>query len=261
MKSQPHSDSTNDRSASAEAAEPAAPVRSAFLTTHWSVVLAAAGSDSNEALAALQILCETYWYPLYAFVRRNGFDAADAEDLIQEFLSGLLCAGSFPDVDRSRGRFRAFLLASLKHFLANEHDRRKALKRGGGKPAVSIDQAVAEGWYRLEPTDSASPDQLFERRWALTLLDRVYRTLRQEYVHASRESLFESLKGALAGVRETESAAAIGRRLGMTEGAVRVAAHRLRQRYRELLRDEISQTVGSQDEVDAEIRHLFNVFA
>jgi len=230
-----------------------------FATTHWSLVVAARGA-SPVAREALAELCRLYWYPLYAYVRRRGHSADEAQDLTQEFFARLLERDDLAGLDPARGRFRAFLLAACRHFLANQNDRAQALKRGGGLRPRSLDLADADRRYAAEPSHEQTPERLFERRWALTLLDRVLQRLRQHYETAGQLVLFERLKGSLAGetdVPHAESAAA----LNMTEGAVKVAAHRLRQRYRDLLRDEIARTVAEPAEVDDEVRALFAALA
>lgn len=214
-----------------------------------------AKGDATSAHAALEKLCATYWYPLYAFVRRQGRTPHDAQDLTQEFFSRLLEKGWLASVDRERGRFRSFLLASMKHFLANEWDREHALKRGGGATPLRLDDAVAEDRYRLELHQEVSPEQLFDRRWALTLLERVLAGLREEMTAAGKLAQFEVLKGSLSG--EKAGYAQIARELKMTEGAVKVASHRLRERYRALIRAEIANTVASPGEIEDELRHLF----
>jgi RNA polymerase sigma-70 factor (ECF subfamily) len=230
-----------------------------FATTHWSLILAARGS-SPEARAALEELCRRYWYPLYAYIRRRGHTADAAQDLTQELFARLLERDDLAALDPARGRFRAFLLTACRHFLANEHDRARTLKRGGGRRILALDLGDADRRYAAEPGHEQTPERLFERRWALTLLDQVLRVLRQRYEAAGQADLFERLKGTLTGAADgayAEAAAA----LGMTEGAVKVAAHRLRQRYRALLRDEIAQTVADPDEVDDEVRTLFQALA
>jgi RNA polymerase sigma-70 factor (ECF subfamily) len=228
-----------------------------FATTHWSLVVAAGQGDSPDARAALATLCQTYWYPLYAYVRRHGRGAEEAQDLTQAFFAELLEKEYLQDADRERGKFRAFLLTAFKHFLSKERDRASALKRGGGRATLSLDLPAGERRYRLEPADQATPETLFERRWALTLLDQVLARLRQEYAGSGKGPLFEQLKGFLAGEKGPEPYAQLAREFGMTEGAFKVAVHRVRRRYRELLRAEIAQTVDSPEEVDDELRHLF----
>ncbi|MEM9280463.1 MAG: sigma-70 family RNA polymerase sigma factor [Verrucomicrobiota bacterium] len=229
------------------------------MTTHWSVVLAAQGSDSIPAGTALANLCESYWYPLYAFIRRRGHDPHDAQDLTQAFFEKLLEKNYLTSVAREKGKFRTFLLASLKHFLANEWDRSQAAKRGGGHLPISLDDTQSEARYQLEPAEHLSADKLYERRWALTLLDQVLERLKSEMADSGKETQFEALKPCLTQGKGEQSFAAIGKQLGVSEGTARVAAHRLRQRYRDLLRDEIAQTVADQSDVDEEIRYLISV--
>ena len=232
-----------------------------FATTHWSVVLTAQRSDSTRAQAALSVLCRTYWYPLYAYVRRQGQSPEDAQDLTQEFFARLLARNYLADVSRDKGRFRSFLLAALKHFLANEWDRARAAKRGGGQPPLSLDDTEAENRYRLEPADTMSADRIFERRWALTLLEQVLRRLRDDHSAAGKLGLFEELKPCLVDAGSSAPYAELGTRLNMSEGAVKVAVHRLRQRYRELLREEIAQTVATPAEVEDEIRQIIAILS
>jgi RNA polymerase sigma-70 factor (ECF subfamily) len=221
--------------------------------------VAAVGADSGQARKALAHLCETYWYPLYAFVRREGHAPDDAQDLTQEFFARLLEKNWLEAVDREKGKFRSFLLAAVRHFLANEWDRAHRLKRGGGVNIVSLDAQTAEDRYALEPADSMTADRIFERRWALTLLEQVLAGVRREFVAAGRETLFEELKVALTGGKVPY--AEVAARLNLSEGAVRVAVHRLRVRYRELLRAEIAETVSAEEEIDAEVQHLFAALA
>ena len=235
--------------------------QAAFVTTHWSVVLTARRSDTTRAQAALAKLCQTYWYPLYAYVRRRGYGPHDAQDLTQEFFARLLEQNWLAQADRERGRFRTFLLAALSHFLANEWDKAQAQKRGGAVQLVPLQLDSAETRYGQEPTDPVTPEQCFERRWALALLDEVLNRLRQEHVTAGTERLFDALKPCLVGDRQAQPYAALAAELSMTEGAVKVAVHRLRQRYRQLLRGEIGNTVATPEEVNAEMHHLFAVLA
>lgn len=225
-----------------------------FATTHWSIVVSAGRVRSPEANRSLAILCESYWFPLYAFVRRAGHSADDAQDLTQEFFVRLLDKHFLAAADSKKGRFRTFLITAVKRFLANEYDRARAQKRGGGQPMVSLEALEAK--YCQEPADTLTPERIFERQWALTLLDQVLARLHAEMATDSKAALFDALKGHLTG-GQTTGYAATAARLGMTEGAVKVAAHRLRQRYRELLREEIAQTVANPDEIDEEIRYLF----
>jgi len=225
------------------------------------VVLSAGRSDSTHARDALEKLCRTYWPPIYAFVRRQGHSPHDAEDLTQAFFARVLERNYFADADQTRGRFRSFLLGSLKHFLANEWDKARAQKRGGGQHVIPIDATSAETSCGFEPADNVTPEKIFERRWALTLLDQVLRRLREEYAADGREKLFEQLKPTLTEASRTVRYAEIAARLETSEGAVKVAVHRLRQRYRELLRAEIADTVADPGEIEDEIRNLFAALA
>jgi RNA polymerase sigma factor (sigma-70 family) len=234
-----------------------APPESAFATTHWSIVLAAGEKAGETARAALSTLCERYWYPLYAYVRRHGCQPDDAADLTQAFFARLIEKNVVAHADPQRGRFRTYLLASLKHFLANEWDREKALKRGGGLKPISLDVARAEDSYRLASARIATPEELFERYWALTLLECVLQDLRAQYTREGKAQLFDRLKGFLTGAAPDASYAQAGAVMSMSEGAVKVATHRLRKRYRNLLRQHISQTVATENEIDQEIRELF----
>jgi RNA polymerase sigma factor (sigma-70 family) len=225
------------------------------------VVLTAGRGSSPQAGRALEELCRTYWYPLYAYVRRRGHSPHEAEDLTQEFFARLLAKNYLADVDREKGKFRSFLLASLKHFLANEWDRAQAAKRGGGQPHLSLDAQTAETRYQAEPADDLTPEKLLERQWALALLDQVLARLQAEFVADSKEKQFDELKLWLTEGKGATSYAVVAARLGTTEGAAKVAVHRLRRRYRELLRDEISHTVTTPAEIEEEIRHLFAAFA
>jgi RNA polymerase sigma-70 factor (ECF subfamily) len=226
-----------------------------FATTRWSLVRAARDPSAPESRAALAALYEAYWYPLYAYIRRRGHGPDQAQDLTQELFARLLEKDGLASVDEGRGRFRCFLLAACRHFLSNQRDHDRALKRGGGRPGLSLDGLDAEGRYRCEPAHEETPERLFERRWALALLDRTLSRLRGEYAASGRERLFEHLKGHLAGAGAPHAHSAA--ELGMTEGAVKVAVHRLRARYRELLHDEIAQTVDGPGEVEDEVRALF----
>ncbi len=231
-----------------------------FASTHWSVVLAA-GFDSTRAREALNRLCQTYWYPLYAYVRRKGHNPHDAQDLTQEFFARFLAKNYLADVQREKGRFRSFLLAAMNHFLANEWDRVRRRKRGGGQIPLSLDAKAAETRYLLEPADTLSADRIYERRWGLTLLDDVLRRLEQDYVSAGAQELFRQLEFCLTGERASVPYAELAVRLRMTEGAVKVAVHRLRRRYRQILRAAIAETVSTPEEVEEEIRYLFKVVA
>jgi RNA polymerase sigma-70 factor (ECF subfamily) len=229
-----------------------------FTTTLWSVVLRAGGDESATARAALAELCETYWYPLYSFVRRRGYGPDDAEDLTQSFFASLLENAVLKRADRDRGRFRTYLLAALKNFLANEWDKQRAAKRGGRHVITSLDQASAESRFRLEPSYEAAPERHFERQWALAMLDQSLLSLRDEYAAQGKTTLFEDLRGVITG--GAAPYAEIALRHKMSEAAVKVAAHRLRRRYREILRLRIAQTV-EEDEVDDEVRQLLAALA
>jgi RNA polymerase sigma-70 factor (ECF subfamily) len=233
-----------------------------FAPTRWSVVLRAAKPDSSsQAREALASLCQAYWYPLYAYVRRLGHNPHDAQDLTQEFFARLLQKHYLAGIQREGGRFRSFLLAALKGFLANEWDRAHAQKRGGGRSAVSIDATAAETRFAEEPADELTPERIFERQWARALLAQVLARLRAEHVAAGKAELFEQLSASLSQPRGAVPYVEIAGRLGMTEGAVKMAVQRLRGRYRDLLRAEIAETVADAGEVEAEIRHLFAAFA
>ena len=225
-----------------------------FATTHWSVVVSAGDKRSPQADRSLAILCENYWFPLYAFVRRAGHSAEDAQDLTQEFFVRLLDKNYLAAADRQKGRFRTFLLTAVKRFLANEYDRAGAKKRGGGRTIVSFENLEAR--YLQEPADTLTPERIFERQWAIALLDQVLARLQAEMTADGKAALFDALKDHLI-VGRAAGHAVTAARLGMSEGAVKTAAHRLRRRYRELLREEIAQTVASPDEIAAEIRYLF----
>lgn len=246
--------STTSPSTSAPARDAAQAV---FVTTQWSAVLAAGHSDTTHARTALEQLCRQYWPPLYAYVRRAGRTREEAEDLTQEFFARLLAQNTVARADPARGRFRSFLLASLKHFLANEWDKATARKRGGGAQLLPLEFDTAETRCTQPVAPGDTPDRAFDRQWALTLLDVVLGRLRQEYAGAGREDLFLGLKDTLAGGRAEIPYRDLGVRLALSEGAVKVAAHRLRQRYRELLRLEIANTVAAPEEVEEELRQLF----
>ncbi|HEY2951108.1 MAG TPA: RNA polymerase sigma factor [Verrucomicrobiae bacterium] len=226
-----------------------------FATTHWTVIVHARQGDSPQARAALEQLCRTYWYPLYAYVRRQGHGPHDAQDLTQAFFETFLEKNYLDDVRHERGKFRSFLLVALKHFLANEWDKAQAQKRGGGK-LVPLDDS-AETRYIREPRDELTAEKIFERRWALTLLEQVLSRLREEFVADGKTAQFDCLKVFLSAGKGAVPYAQVAVELEMSEGAVKTAVHRLRQRYRELLRAEIAHTVFSPGEIDGEIRHLF----
>ncbi|MHC4742646.1 MAG: RNA polymerase sigma factor [Planctomycetota bacterium] len=232
-----------------------------FATTHWSVVRAAGRPDSVHYRQALETLCQTYWFPLYAYLRRHGNNANRAEEYTQAFFAHLLEKESVRLADPSRGKFRSFLLASLKHFLSDLHDYEHAKKRGGGKQIFSLDFENAETQYALEPADRLNADKLFDRSWAMTVLDRAMTRLQDEAKDEKKKKLFEELKVYLTAGKDAASYGEVAERIGMSEGTVRVAVHRLRKRYREVLRDEIAQTVSSEEEIDQEIRDLFTALA
>ena len=231
-----------------------------FATTHWSVVLAAKPGTSPGAAKALESLCRTYWYPLYAYVRRGGHHPEDAQDLVQEFFSRLLARDFLASVQPAKGKFRWFLLSAIKRFLINERARAAARKRGGGQAPVPFDGDQAEERYRFEVADHLTPDKLFDRAWAANLIEATHRRLEEECVLEGKRGLFERLKVVLSGDQASGTYAEIGTGLGMTEGAVKVAVHRLRRRYRDLLREEIAQTVPDALSLEEELRDLLAVF-
>jgi DNA-directed RNA polymerase specialized sigma24 family protein len=231
--------------------------RAAFVTTHWSVVLTSAGSDSPQARAALEQLCRTYWYPLYCYIRRRGYSHEDAQDLTQGFLLRWLESKSFARADASKGRLRSFLLAGLNHFLSDEWDRVSAQKRGGGLPTLCfMDTQAADVRYRLERADERSPEKLFERRWALTLLDQVLARSEQEFREAGKLEVFRRLRGFLIAGTGEDSYAQVAAELGMSREAVKKAVQRMRHRYYELFREEVAHTVADPAEVEEELRYL-----
>lgn len=230
----------------------------AFFTTHWSVVLAARG-DSMEAKAALEKLCRTYWWPLYGFVRREGYKPEEAQDLIQAFFARLLERKDLETVRQERGRLRSYLLASLKNFLSKARHRELTVKRGGGRPLVSLDDLLARERIDQEPAHNLSPDRMYERRWALTLLEQVLTRLRAEYEAAGKLQLFDRLKELLARESGQPSQAEIAAEMQMTENAVKQTFHRMRHRYRQLLHEEIAHTVAAPEDVEDELRHFIAV--
>lgn len=222
------------------------------------MVLEAGDGDSAAAQAALERLCQTYWYPLYVFVRRKGHPPEDAQDLTQEFFARFLKNRYVELADQSRGKFRTFLVRSLEHFLINEWTKRRAVKRDGAHQKVSWDEAGAEERYSHERVDGLAPDKLYEKRWAMSLLEKVMEQLRADFA-SEKTDLFEALKPTVWGEATDSSYREIASKLGMGESAVKVAAHRMRQRYREFLRNEVAQTVATKLEVDEELRHLIAV--
>ncbi len=230
-----------------------------FATTHWSVVLAARDGDSPGGSKALNDLCRAYWPPLYAYIRREGHAIAEAQDLTQEFFARLLERDYLARLDQQRGKFRSFLLAYVKHFLSEQRDKARAQKRGGGQTLLSLDAAEGEEGYVSEPVDELTPDQIFERRWVQTLLQRAVDRLAAEYAKVGKAAVFEALKDFQPRQTGSQTYAQIGADLGTTEAAVKSAMQRMRQRHREILREEISQTVTSPGEVEEEIRHMREV--
>ena len=232
-----------------------------FATTRWSMVLAAGHSSVLGAQEALEKLCRAYWYPLYVYVRRQGQSPHDAQDLTQEFFARLLEKKHLRLADPDRGKFRAFLLKSLKHFLVNEWEKARTQKRGGGQCFIHLDLDIAESRYAAEPVRALGLDQVYEKRWAVTLIEAVLARLRQSYAAADRLPVFEALKPFIWGEQTKLTYAEVAPQLELTEGAVKVAVHRLRGRYRELLRAEIAETVATPGEVDEELQHLIAVLS
>jgi len=228
-----------------------------FATTHWSVVLQAGQPGAPGYQQALETLCRGYWFPLYAYLRRHGYDNHQAEDYTQAFFCRVLEKQVLRLADSKRGRFRSFLLATLKNFLADERDRARAQKRGGGRKLLSIDFNEAENQYALEPADRLSPEKLFDKSWALTVLERTMACLKTELAGKNKKELFDHLKIYLTAEKGSIPYRDTAAELNMTEAAVRTAVHRLRRHYRKSLRDEIAQTVTSEDQIDEEIDDLF----
>jgi RNA polymerase sigma-70 factor (ECF subfamily) len=242
--------------------QPSAPSKAEwFASTHWSVVLAAKEGDSPMANEALERLCRTYWPPLYAFIRREGYDEAEAKDLTQEFFLRLIDRELLKRLRNQRGKFRSFLLTFLKNFLWEHRGKANAQKRGGGKTIVSLDDVSEQGSYLNEPVNRFSPDQVFERRWAQTVFQVALNRLRAEYVESGRGPFFDLLKDFQPREAGAPSYAQIGEGFGMTEAAVKSAVQRMRQRHREILREEIAHTVTTPEEIDDEIRHLREVLS
>jgi RNA polymerase sigma-70 factor (ECF subfamily) len=232
-----------------------------FATTHWTLVLAAGKRRTAQSDSALEQLCATYWFPLYAYIRRRGHSREDAEDLTQAFFARFLEKNYLEDLTAERGKFRAFLLASLKHFLANEWDKSQRRKRGGNKVHLSLDWQTADTRFQIAAANAPGPDQAFDREWAMALLAKVIERLRGECQADGRSGQFEQLKIFLTAGKGAASYADAAKSLGMEEGAARTAAHRLRKRYRELLRDEISQTLADPSLVEEEMCALFGAFS
>jgi RNA polymerase sigma-70 factor (ECF subfamily) len=228
-----------------------------FATTHWSVVLAARQAPSPEAEAALEALCRNYWYPLYAYVRRQGNPPHDAQDLTQAFFARLFEKDYLASVAPEKGKFRSFLLAALNHFLSNERARTQAARRGGGRPVISLDATDEESRYALEPVAPGSPESAFDRNWAVTLLERAFGTVREEFEKSGKGILFDKLKPFLAEGVSTGDYSTAAKELNLSANAVAVSVHRLRQKYREAVRAEVAQTVANPDQMDEEMQHLF----
>jgi len=226
-----------------------------FATTHWSVVLTARGDDSQSA-QAMERLCRTYWPPLYAYIRRDGYDAAEAQDLTQDFFARFLARDYLQQLRHQEGKFRSFLLAYLKNFLSEQRRRAGAQKRGGGCVFVSLNEPAGEEGYLREPVDELTPDQVFERRWAQTVLQTALNRLRMEYVARGQTALFERLQDYQPREPGGQSYAQLGREFAMSEAAVKSAVQRMRQRHRELLREEIAQTVSRPEEIEEELRYF-----
>jgi RNA polymerase sigma-70 factor (ECF subfamily) len=238
------------------------PARPVFVTTHWSLVLSARDRQSPQSSAALEKLCRIYWYPLYAYIRRNGQTKENAEDLTQAFFARLLEKKFLESAQQERGRFRSFLLVALKRFLANEWEYAHAQKRGGFQPHMSLDTELAESKFKSEiATTEIPPDRAFERRWALTLLEQTMLRLRSEFKSAGKISEFEKLKIFLTADKKEIPYTKTAEELGINENALRVAVHRLRKRYRELFREEISHTLAEGESVDEELRYLLSVLS
>jgi len=241
--------------------EPSAKGSGLFTTTHWSAVLAAGQGESPRAAQALETLCRTYWYPLYAYVRRQGHSPEDAQDLTQDFFAHLLAKGFPRGAAPERGKFRSFLLASLRHLLVDQHRHADAAKRGGGQRTVSLDESRAEERFRLEPQHELTPEKIYEREWAMTLLERAQSRLREEYVAAGNAELHDRLKGFPLAEKGASSFQQAATKLGMTESALKSAVHRMRARYRQLVREEVAHTVADPAEVNEEARYLIAVIS
>jgi RNA polymerase sigma factor (sigma-70 family) len=249
---------TNVNHNAEESAEPRA---SQFPSTHWSVVLAAGRADAPGAQEALESLCRTYWQPIYAYIRRRGHDPVEAQDLTQEFFAWLLEKKAVAKANAAYGKFRTFLLTLLNHFLVDQHRKTMRQKRGGGQAVLSLQAQAAEQGYNAEPVDQLSPEKLFEKRWAVALIEQVLSLLRAEYVSAGKGALFDGLKGYIWGCDATPRYVELAMRLGMSESALKVSVYRLRQRCRQLLRLQVAQTVARPEQVDEELRYLLAVFS
>lgn len=232
-----------------------------FTTTHWSVVLAARDGTPDQAAEALERLCRTYWPPLFSYLRRDGYGPEDAEDLAQEFFARLIERQYLQRLHHQDGRFRSFLLKFLKHFLLEKRGRAQAQKRGGGREFISLDAPPAENPYLLEPVTQLTPDEVYERRWAQALMQRTYQRLEDEYIAAGKTAIYQALQGFQPRAQDGESYAAIGRRLGLSEPALKSAMQRLRRRHREILREEVAHTVRQTEEIDEELQYLQSVLS
>lgn len=241
--------------------DPSSPGPGRFQTTRWTMVCHARDRSDPGCSAALNDLCRTYWYPLYAYVRRRGYAVAEAEDLTQEFFYRLLSKDYLRSADPAKGRFRTFLLVAMKRFLAKEWRSSQAAKRGGGRALVPIDSAWAESTYRHEPVDKLTPEMVYERRWAMSVLEQALETVRKSMEQADKQALFEALKHTLIGDPALQTYVEVARDLNMTEEAVKSAAHRLRRRCGDELRVVIAETVKRPEEIEEELRHLFSIFA
>jgi RNA polymerase sigma factor (sigma-70 family) len=231
-----------------------------FDTTHWSLVLAAGQRGTGESAAALERLCQSYWLPLYAYVRRRVSDVHDAQDLTQAFFERLLEKNYLADADPRRGQFRVFLLTAFKHFLSKEWEKAKAQKRGGGRSPISLDFSTGDSQITLQPAGGLTAEQMYERQWVITLLSCVMQRLEREFEKVGKRSQFERLKDFIVSTKKDTTYADVASELGMTESAARMATSRLRRRYRQLLREEIAQTVSSPEDIDDEINSLFTTF-
>jgi DNA-directed RNA polymerase specialized sigma24 family protein len=234
---------------------------SGFHTTSWTLIRAAAARPTPDSRQALATLCQAYWQPVYAFIRRNGYDRDQSQDLSQEFFARLLEKNYLLDADRDRGRFRSFLLTAVKHFLANEWDRAHALKRGGGQTAVSIDMVEAEKWYAPAAVEESTPESIFERRWALSVLELVTVKLRAQFTAMGKAEEFDKLFMFLNRQPDTARYDEVAAQLGLSAAALRMAVHRMRKKYRKLLRAEIGATVSTPEETDEEIRFLLAILS
>ena len=232
-----------------------------FETTQWSMVLAAGDADSPDSSAALESLCEIYWYPLYAYARRRGQSEEDARDLTQGFFTKLLEKNWVAAADRERGKFRTFMLTALKHYMSDEWDRQRALKRGGGNLPISLDFDTAEDGYKLEIPDDRTPEDVFEESWARTVMERARRRLRDEMLVPGKEKRFEIIAGVISGDGQDYPYKEIAEALTMSEAAVKVAVYRMRQRFGEIIRAEIADTVTEEDDVDVEVKHVLGLLS